>query len=50
MFVALAVPWPRAVGSIEVSSILASALVGTPAAVVVEAVEMRPRHALLRPA
>ena len=47
-FVALAVIWQRVVGTVEVSPVTASVLVGLLAGVITIAVEMRTKRALLR--
>ena len=48
-FVALAVLWQRAVGTVEVGPVAASALVGGLAAVITVLVEVRTKRAMLRP-
>lgn len=48
-FVALAVLWQRSLGSIEVSPMVAAALVGVLAAVITLIVEVRTKRALLAP-
>lgn len=49
-FVALAVLWQRWLGTIEVSPLVAAALVGLLAGVITVIVEMRTKRALLQPA
>lgn len=48
-FVALAVLWQRLLGSIEVSPVVAAALVGLLAGVITVVVEVRTKRALLQP-
>lgn len=48
-FVALAVLWQRVLGSIEVSPVVAAALVGMLAGVITVVVEVRTKRALLQP-